>query len=243
MRYANFTRSLVPVVLLVLVAGCSTAPVEKQTAKEREVELPVIDPTAIVQRTPSPNPYDQIAEPNDPAVRAIFEKANAAMAKQQWGKAEPLLLQAIAQSPNYAGPYFNLGRVYQGLNRPNDAEAQYRNAIALNPKHIYAMNALAQLKREQGKFDEAEALYKQALAVWPDHADSYKNLGILYDLYMGKQQEALVQYKNFQALQPEQDRLMAAWIIDLERRLPSDSAPSAKQSETPINADTEVSDE
>ena len=213
--------------MLLLLAGCNSGPVKKDEPQQREVELPVVDPSAIVSRIPGPNPYDKMAEPDNPAVRAIFEKANGLMAKQQWASAEALLLQAIAQAPSYAGLYYNLGRVYQKLNRPEEAEAQYRNAIGLNANHIYAFNALAQLKREAGKFDEAEALYKQALGVWPDHADSYKNLGILYDLYLGKQQEALVQYKNYQALQAEPDRLMAAWIIDLERRLPA--APAAEQ--------------
>ncbi|MDN3638063.1 tetratricopeptide repeat protein [Simiduia curdlanivorans] len=238
MRCVNYSRVLL-VIAFLLLAGCNTAPVEKKDAQQREVELPVVDPSAIVTRVPSPNPYDQLAEPNDPEVRAIFEKANGLMAKQQWASAEALLLQAIAQAPSYAGLYYNLGRVYQKLNRPEDAEAQYRNAIGLNSQHIYAYNALAQLKREAGAFDEAEALYQQALAVWPDHADSYKNLGILYDLYMGKLQEALVQYKNYQALQPEPDRLMAAWIIDLERRLPAEPA-----SETaPVESTEEVSAE
>lgn len=209
------------------LTGCSTAPtVEPQVHPIADEQAQASTPAAPtpetpVKRTPSPNPYDQQAEPSNPNVRALSDKAISNMAKQQWVKAEPLLLQAIALAPNYSGLYYNLGRVYQNLNRPEDAATQYQNAIALNKNNIYAYNALAQLKRENGAFEEAETAYLQALAVWPDHAASHKNLGILYDLYVGKLPQALAQYQEFQALQETPDRLVGAWIVDLERRLAS----------------------
>ncbi|AFU99582.1 tetratricopeptide repeat protein [Simiduia agarivorans] len=219
--------------LLFLLAACSTAP-KPAPEPEPEIVLPEGEPEGvIVKRSPGPNPYDATPEPDNAQVRALFDKANAAIVNKQWAKAEALLMDAIALGPNYSGLYFNLGRVYEGLTRLDDAVAQYENAIAMNGNNIYAMNALARIKRTQGKFNEAEALYKQALAVWPDHADSYKNLGILYDLYMGRLQDALEQYRQFQALQAEDDRLMTAWIVDLERRLPAEPAPAAPVESAP----------
>lgn len=219
MRYVNYALSIA---LLILLAACSSQP-EPKAEPEPEIVLPEGEPEGvIVKRTPGPNPYDATPEPDNAQVRALFDKANSAIVNKQWAKAEPLLMDAIALGPNYSGLYFNLGRVYEGLTRPDDAAAQYENAIAMNGNNIYAINALARIKREQGQFDAAEMLYKQALAVWPDHADSYKNLGILYDLYMGRLNDALAQYRQFQALQVEDDRLMTAWIVDLERRLPAE---------------------
>lgn len=226
--------------LLLLLAACATGPKQpadsSQTAEREPAAEVDAEPGAIVARVPTPNPYANQPEPDDPAVRGLQEKAAAAMAKQQWSTAEPLLLQAIAQGPNYSGLYYNLGMVYYRLNRPAEAESQWQNAIAINDKNIYAYNALALLKREAGDFAAAEQLYQKALAVWPDHADSHKNLGILYDLYLGRLSDALVSYRTFQALQPEPDRLVGVWIVDLERRLPESpaaiEAPAAETTES-----------
>ncbi|UTA47872.1 tetratricopeptide repeat protein [Simiduia sp. 21SJ11W-1] len=213
---------------LALLAGCATSPEAPERADpEPDLNQP-LDPAADAPRVPVPNPYAAQPEPNDPATRALLDKANAAMAAKAWGKAEPLLLQAIEQSGGYSGVYYNLGRVYYELNRKEEALAQFQNAVAMNDKNIYAYNALALIKREQGDFAAAETAYRQALAVWPDHANSHKNLGILYDLYMGRLADALSHYRNYQALQPEPDRLVNAWIVDLERRMPApaDATPA-----------------
>lgn len=233
MRYVNYALALL---LLTVLAACSSQP-RPQPEPEVDIVLPEGEPEGvIVKRTPGPNPYDATPEPDNAQVRALFEKANAAIVNKQWSKAESTLLEAITLGPNYSGLYFNLGRVYEALARLDDAASQYENAIAMNANNIYAMNALARVKREQGQFAEAESLYKQALTVWPDHADSYKNLGILYDLYMGRLSDALDQYRQFQALQAEDDRLMTAWIVDLERRLPAQApAPKAVEPATPEN--------
>ncbi len=219
--------------LLLLLTACATPKPQPETVDTAAPTEAPDSATPAAPRPVTPNPYAAQPEPDDPATRALLLKANAAMAEQAWGKAEPLLLQAIAQAPEYSGIYYNLGRVYHQLNRPAEAMLQFQNAIAVNDKNIYAYNALAVLKREQGDFSGAETLYKQALNIWPDHADSHKNLGILYDLYMGRLHEALASYQAYQALQEQPDRLVTAWIVDLERRLP---APSSELETTPVEA-------
>ena len=56
-----------------------------------------------------------------------------------------------------------------------------------------------------GRFSEAEQSYTKALAVWQHDADTHRNLGILYELYMGRLLEAqqhYLQYHNtYQKLQ------------------------------------------
>lgn len=224
MRCADFFRQLLlATTVTALLSACASAPAPEPDAALPAEDLVQADPFA--KRTPGPNPYDASPEPTEPQLRALFDKALAQMRAQKWSKAEPLLQQAIVLGPTYSGPYYNLGRVYEGLNRPADAALQYQQAIAVNGNNIYAMNALARLKREAAQFAEAEALYKSALAVWPDHAASHRNLGILYELYMGRLPEALEHYKHYQALQAEDDRMMTGWIVDLERRLPAPAAP------------------
>lgn len=222
--------------LAALLSACASAPApDTGAAKANEAIAAAQDATPVdpyAKRIPGPNPYDASPEPGEPQLRAVFDKALAQMRAQQWSKAEPLLQQAIVLGPTYSGPYYNLGRVYEGLNRPEEAAQQYQQAMAVNPNNIYAINALARLKREQAQFAEAEALYLSALAVWPDHDVSHRNLGILYELYMGRLPEALDHYKHYQALQAEDDRLVTGWIVDLERRLPAAEAPGAQETLT-----------
>lgn len=72
--------------------------------------------------------------------------------------------------------------------------------------------------REQGKFAEAEQAYLDALGQREAHPDSHRNLGILYDLYMGSTDQALLHFNRYQDLTGEEDRRVAGWIADLERR-------------------------
>ena len=99
------------------------------------------------------------------------------------------------------------------------ADQAFTRAIAVNANNLAAYNQLAIMKREAGQFSAAEALYQQALRVWPFHPESHKNLGILYDLYLGKGALALQHYQAYQQLLAEPDRQVNGWIIDLERRL------------------------
>ena len=50
----------------------------------------------------------------------------------------------------------------------------------------------------------------------------YLNLGILYEVYLGKLPQALEAYREYQELQASvgaEDARVKGWVIDLERRL------------------------
>jgi tetratricopeptide (TPR) repeat protein len=72
--------------------------------------------------------------------------------------------------------------------------------------------------REQGEFDAAEGVYLAALNVEQDDALTHYNLGILYDLYLGIPDRAIRHYRRYQAAVDGEDRRVAGWIADLERR-------------------------
>ena len=74
------------------------------------------------------------------------------------------------------------------------------------------------IQREKGRFKEAEAFYQQSIKADSSYAAVRRNYGILLELYMGKLKEALAQYKAYQELSGDKDKLVAKWIIDLERR-------------------------
>ncbi len=83
---------------------------------------------------------------------------------------------------------------------------------------VKELNLDAIALREMGDFGAALESYQQALDRSPDDALTHRNIGILYDLYLGKPGKALYHYGRYQALISTEDRAVAGWIVDLERR-------------------------
>ena len=140
------------------------------------------------------------------------------MQKQNLQKAEVLLQGITTDYPGLSGTWLNLGIVYRETKRPAQAEDSFLKAIAVNGYNLDAYNQLAVLKREQGDFASAESLYLKALDIWPQHRDSHRNLGILYDLYLGQFDKALFHFETYQQLMEKPDKRVNGWIVDLKRR-------------------------
>ena len=205
--------------LVMLLGACASNPqqVSKPSSPSATNAAQVLAALPNTERIP--NPYLHNPSGVDPQAQALFETALIAMNKQQWAQAETQLQRINREYPRLSGPYLNLGLVYRARGETDKAEQAVARAIAVNPNNLDAYNQLAIMKREAGQFSAAEALYQQALEVWPFHPESHKNLGILYDLYLGKGALALQHYQAYQLLLAEPDRQVSGWIIDLERRL------------------------
>jgi Flp pilus assembly protein TadD len=93
----------------------------------------------------------------------------------------------------------NLGNVLGDLNRLPEAEAAYRQALALQPDYAIAYNDLGTVLYKLVRLYEAEAVCRQALVLRPDFAMAHDSLGnVLSEL--GRLPEAEVAYR--QALEP-----------------------------------------
>ncbi len=148
-----------------------------------------------------------------------FERANRAMAAQDWPAAIAELEWLVETQADLSGPPLNLALVYQHMGELENAEQYYRQALQSNPRNLAAYNQYAIFLREQGRFEEAEQTYLQALATWEPHAQTHRNIGVLYDMYMGDQALALQHFYRYQALSKSQDKVVASWIADLNRQL------------------------
>ena len=83
---------------------------------------------------------------------------------------------------------------------------------------VWELNRQAIDLRHEGEFPAAEQAYLAALASDADHPATHRNLGILYDLYLGVPGRALHHYVRFQTLTGGSERSVGGWIADLERR-------------------------
>ena len=67
-------------------------------------------------------------------------------------------------------------------------------------------------------FLEAEAAYLKAVTAEPQYALAHYNLGVLYELYLQRLDDALRHFERYQALYGE-DPQVEKWITDLKRRV------------------------
>lgn len=140
------------------------------------------------------------------------------MASGEWLKAHLEVSRQLTTSPEHALGYINLGIISEQLNKPNEAFAAYTSALRLAPQNISALNRLALLSRRQGDFSGAEQLYQRALDVNPEHAATHRNLGILYELYLGQFASAIEHYAACRRFSQQDDSQMTYWLQDLKRR-------------------------
>jgi tetratricopeptide (TPR) repeat protein len=232
-------------VALSLLSACGSAPekpadkkpIEKNTnhdavadaATEQSTAPKVVVRSIVLPSGPvTPNPYLQNPQKISEQVDASFRAAVAAMQQKNWEFAESTLKQLAEKNPKLSGVHLNLGIVYRNKGNAEKAAEAFNSAINANMKNVDAYNQLAVLKREAGDFAAAEGLYQKALGVWPFYPEGHKNIAILYDLYLGKPEQALPHYQAYQQLLSAPDKQVDSWVADVQRRLnaskPSDKA-------------------
>ena len=164
-------------------------------------------------------------QPSGPVVEvdrkseALFEQALVAIQAQRYTEAEALLKELTARDPLLSGPWVNLGGVYEALGDNDAAQHAYKKAIDANPNNCAAYVDLGVLSRRAGDFLSAEANYLACVQRVPNFREAYLNLGILYELYLGRLDDALKAYQTYQSLSDSSDMRVAGWVSDLQRRL------------------------
>lgn len=193
MKFVKRMQQLAACVSIVMLAGCQFSMSKKQES------------TAVVEIPP--------------AAQTLFSSATAAQREQRWDQAEQQFKQLIEKYPQLSGPHLNLALLYAQTKRPELSDAEFKQALKVNPNNIDAYNQYGIWLREQSRMTEAETIYLQAIARAPDRADTHLNLGILYDLYMGKLSQALAEYQRYLELSGDEKSPARAWVADLQRRL------------------------
>jgi tetratricopeptide (TPR) repeat protein len=66
-------------------------------------------------------------------------------------------------APNNAGPHYNLAHLYQRIGKPDESEAEYKEAIRLDPKNWNIYYNFACLLATRNKKEEAIEMFKKAI--------------------------------------------------------------------------------
>jgi Tfp pilus assembly protein PilF len=171
------------------------------------------------EATPSTAAAAQAHGDVDKRSQKLFTDALGAIEAKHFTDAAALLKELTERDPSLSSAWFNLGMVQSELGDEDAAEASLKRAVEVNPDNCAAYTELGLLRRRAGDFAGAEANYLACVARVPDFREAHLNLGILYELYLGRLPEALDAYRTYLALLDGEDRRVAGWVKDLERRL------------------------
>src|SRR4051794_31470934 len=104
----------------------------------------------------------------DTSVAPAVAEAEAALEKQDYARAEKLLLPVVDLDPNDYRAWFDLAYVYNATNRRSDAISAYRKSVAIKPDVFAANLNLGLLLAAAGNNDEAAKFLSAATQLKPD---------------------------------------------------------------------------
>jgi len=130
-----------------------------------------------------------------------IEMAGQLYSRRQYAQAERVCRQIIAARPGNADAHNILGVSLAALCQSNDAVAELRRAIKINPQAPSYHANLGEILRQSGKLDEAAEALETATQLDPNNAQALNNLGIIeYEKRHFKQ--AVDYYRRALALNP-----------------------------------------
>lgn len=155
-------------VLLALVAGCGSSQ----------------------SRPAEPPPVEMVSRP--PASPDVL-RGERLLTEGKVGEAKSVFEAALADDPNDARAWLDLGLVHEATGDWTSAERAYRRATEIDGHFAEAFNNLGVLLRERGKLAEATTMLERAVALDPRLTAARFNLGLAYE-EQGKLAEAEREY-------------------------------------------------
>ena len=118
-----------------------------------------------------------------------------------WRDSETLWRHTVACTSGNVRAYGLLGLALQADHRPEEAIAEYRNALAIKPDYDDALNNIGNCLVSLGRRREALDSYEQALQANPDLAVAHDNLAELL-AGSGRFEEAAAHYRRALEIKP-----------------------------------------
>lgn len=97
-----------------------------------------------------------------------------------WADNRAFWADVVSKSPQKARPIYNLGLAYHRLEKLEEAQRYYLQALEFGPRYVKAHNNLGSIYLKQGKFESAIKHLEQAVAISPTYSKAHLNLGTAY---------------------------------------------------------------
>jgi tetratricopeptide (TPR) repeat protein len=135
------------------------------------------------------------------AIVAILCLVRIVTRNRIWHDDPTFYRSTLAAQPDAIALRINLGAVYWNLGSPDQAEAEWREALRRAPNHWLILNNLGLACARKKRYDEAIEDFQRSIRLRPNYADSHMNLGRTY-AETGAVEKAEVQLRAAVALAP-----------------------------------------
>ena len=160
-------------------------------------------------------------------------QAEAAIEKNDFTSAEPLLKKALDKDPNNYQAWFDLGFVLNRLNRPDESIAAYRKSVAAKPD-VFESNLNLGLMLARANNSEAESFLRAATTLKPtDHMEEGQArawLSLAHLLEAKTPNDAFQAYRKASELTPKDpEPHLSAGLLHEQQKEFSDAEAEFKQ--------------
>ena len=135
--------------------------------------------------------------------------------------------RAIALRP-LAEAHMNLAAAFAAQRRFDEAFAEYRTALRLNPRYAFAWTSYGATLEDAGRRAEAIAAHRRALAINPDLMEAHVNLGSALDA-AGQSDEAMREFAAAIRLRPTPEAYNDLGLLLLRLGRPAEAAAALRQ--------------
>ena len=135
------------------------------------------------------------------AIVAILCVVRIVARNRIWHDDSTFYKSTLAAQPEALALRINLGAVYWNLGSPDQAEAEWREALRRAPNHWLILNNLGLVCARKKRYDEAIEDFQRSIRLRPNYADSHMNLGRTY-AETGAAEKAEAQLRAAVALAP-----------------------------------------
>lgn len=132
--------------------------------------------------------FDKAISLKKPYFKAIYNKLNLLLARNEEEAAIGLLRSVVKDYPDHADGWINLGVLVGRRGQIDEAHACFDKAIAINNKDFDALFKKGQLFVLQKRYQEASDSFQRAVDVAPDFAAARQALNLVNDIIEKKKQ-------------------------------------------------------
>ncbi len=132
-----------------------------------------------------------------------------------------MLEDDMEAGPADAALNYNMGVFLYKTGYNSKALERFNKAVELDPKNLSASLAKAQTLLRLGRYEDALEAFKKVSDLNPADPQPYRNMGIIYELYMEDFENALTKYRAYISMGPPSAGEVKAWAEVVEARLPA----------------------